>query len=222
VNCGTARIAPPASVTSRFILPASSSKTLSSTLLRAASSTSLSPSPGSTQPKTRRPGPISPTVSPATRTAARETRWMRRIKATFPKQGAERLPDLGSLQQRRRSDEDHGPEGCHPTHPEEADREPPRRVVGEEPLGEGEDGERHHEGREGDASAGAEEPPEADRPDLPAEEDEQEKEVDPEAGDVARATPACFIGPARATQRSQKTARSKVATATGVRVSCSA
>src|SRR4051812_6300572 len=75
VNWLTARTAPPASVTLRSNFPASSSKMRRRAILPASASASPCPSPSATPTRTSRPAPIWPTVSPATVTRARVTRW---------------------------------------------------------------------------------------------------------------------------------------------------
>ncbi len=80
VNCETIRNSAPAAAAARFILPASSSKMRRPASLSAARAACSGPSPRATPTSTRAPRPMAPTVSPPTRTAARETRCkIRRI-----------------------------------------------------------------------------------------------------------------------------------------------
>src|SRR6478672_11509919 len=71
-------------MTLRANLPASSSKMRSRATLPASAVAASSPSPSATPTRTSSPGPIWPTVSPATVTRARVTRWTTaRIRGTL-------------------------------------------------------------------------------------------------------------------------------------------
>src|SRR6185312_2472716 len=99
VNWETIRKAPPTAARSRFILPASSSKTRKPASFSAAARALSSPSPRSIPTSTSRPRPISPTVSPPTFTEAVETRCKtRRIFSVYIER--RNFPRIRSLSRR--------------------------------------------------------------------------------------------------------------------------
>src|SRR3712207_6584634 len=75
VNCETARISPPISLTARFIFPSSSLKILRPAIFSASQSASRSPSSLAMPARSRRPSPISEIFSLDTVTEAFFTLW---------------------------------------------------------------------------------------------------------------------------------------------------
>src|SRR5215213_2504914 len=75
VNCETARISPPTSLTPKFIFPSSALKILKPTIFSASQPASPSPSSLATPTRSRRPSPISEILSPETVTEAFLTLW---------------------------------------------------------------------------------------------------------------------------------------------------
>src|SRR3712207_6527609 len=113
VNCETASISPPTSLTPRFIFPPSSLKILRPAIFSASQLASPSPSSLATPTRSRSPSPISEILSPETVTEAFLTLW-RTTRTALERPaalvaGLYLVPVLDAFFGRVPAEEDHAP-----------------------------------------------------------------------------------------------------------------